>query len=50
MTEPYNSLSMSLSLAAGILTQLTDMIDTGFNTLQLQRTPHLALVSKNFYE
>lgn len=36
--------------AAVILDQLEKVIQLGFSTLQLQRSPHLALVSKNFYE
>ena len=36
--------------AAVILDQLEKVIQLGFNTLQLQRSPHLALVSKNFYD
>jgi hypothetical protein len=36
--------------AAEILDQLEKVIQVGFSTLQLQRSPHLALVSKNFYE
>ena len=33
-----------------ILDELQMVIQLGFNTLQLQRSPHLALVSKNFYD
>lgn len=33
-----------------ILEDLEKVINLGFNTLQIQKTPHLALVSKNFYE
>jgi hypothetical protein len=33
-----------------VLDQLQKVIDLGFKTLQLQKSPHLALVSKNFYD
>ena len=36
--------------AVVILDQLEKVIQLGFKTLQLQRSPHLALVSKNFYD
>ena len=39
------------SKAAGIiLDDLRVSLDEGFSTLQLQRSPHLALLSKSFYE
>jgi hypothetical protein len=37
-------------LAKKILGDLDTSITLGFNTLQLQKSPHLALVSKNFYD
>jgi hypothetical protein len=33
-----------------ILDELEQVIGVGFANLQLQKSPHLALVSKNFYE
>ena len=36
--------------AAACLDHLERVIEQGFATLQLQRSPHLALVSKNFYD
>ena len=36
--------------AIEILDELEEVIKTGFATLQLQKSPHLALVSKNFYD
>jgi hypothetical protein len=40
----------SFFFAVAILEELEAIINKGFDTLQIQRTPHLALVSKNFYE
>ncbi|KAJ1425171.1 hypothetical protein B484DRAFT_93375, partial [Ochromonadaceae sp. CCMP2298] len=37
-------------VAMGILAELEQVLALGFSTLQLQRSPHLALVSKNFYD
>lgn len=37
-------------VAIEILDELQKVIEEGFCTLQLQKSPHLALVSKNFYE
>jgi len=42
-------LSPFLSTVA-ILDELEQVIGVGFANLQLQKSPHLALVSKNFYE
>ena len=36
--------------AEAILDDLDRVIQLGFSTFQLQKSPHLALVSKNFYE
>ena len=37
-------------VAIEILDELQLVINEGFATLQLQKSPHLALVSKNFYD
>lgn len=37
-------------LTVALLEELDAIIKLGMDTLQIQRTPHLALVSKNFYE
>ena len=37
-------------IAIEILDELQAVIQQGFATLQLQKSPHLALVSKNFYD
>jgi hypothetical protein len=36
--------------SVAILDELEQVIGVGFANLQLQKSPHLALVSKNFYE
>ena len=33
-----------------VLNELTELIEKGFETLQLQRTPHLVLLARNYYE
>lgn len=37
-------------VAIEILDELQIVINEGFHTLQLQKSPHLSLVSKNFYD
>lgn len=37
-------------VVVGILDELQEALEIGFNGMQLQKSPHLALVSKNFYE
>jgi Protein of unknown function (DUF3638) len=37
-------------IAVQVLDDLERVLETGFNTLQLQRSPHVTLVSRNFYE
>lgn len=37
-------------VAIEILDELQTVINEGFTTLQLQKSPHLTLVSKNFYD
>lgn len=37
-------------VAIEILDELQIVINEGFHTLQLQKSPHLTLVSKNFYD
>ena len=41
---------LSYLLSGEILDALEEVIQTGFQTCQLQRSPHLALVGKNYYE
>ena len=36
--------------ASGLLNDLSTVIESGFATFQLQRSPHLTLLSKHFYE
>lgn len=37
-------------VAMAILQELEQVLEIGFKTLQIQKSPHLALVSKNFYD
>ena len=37
-------------MLVAVLNELTELIEKGFETLQLQRTPHLVLLARNYYE
>jgi hypothetical protein len=36
--------------SAAILDELSAVLEEGFRTLQIQKSPHLALLSKKFYD